>query len=143
MLMEVLPVPAGPVPPGGDGPLVQTEGGDDRLQGTAMAEQGQHDDHPFGRFLKAVERGVMGGGERAVTGGAAVAPLLAAVNADVATSALSACGTIGVVAELGLRVHRRSLGGTVWRPCSQECWLDPRFSRAYPLITVYTPRGAE
>src|SRR6516162_2656319 len=143
MLMEVLPVPAGPVPPGGDGPLVQTEGGDDRLQGTAMAEQGQHDDHPFGRLLETVERGVMGGGESSATGGATVAPLLAAVHADVAKVELPACGAVGVVAELGVRVHRRSLGGTVWRPCSQECCLDPRFSRAYPLITVYTPRGAE
>ena len=37
---------------------------------------------------------------------AAVAPLLAAMDADVAEAELPACGAVGVVAELGLRVHR-------------------------------------
>ena len=40
------------------------------------------------------------------TGDAAVAPLLAAVNPDVAAAELPPCGALGVVAELGLRVHR-------------------------------------
>ena len=71
-----------------------------------MAEQGQHDEHQLGRFLETVERGVMSGGEGSATGDAAVVPLLAAVNPDVAAAELPPCGALGVVAELGLRVHR-------------------------------------
>src|SRR4051812_44765842 len=136
MLMEVLPVPTSPIAPGGDGPLVEAEGGDDRLERTAMAEQGESYGHHLGRLLEAVERGVMGGGESSVTGGAAVAPLLAAVDADVAEPELPPSGAVGVVAELVLRVHRRSLWGTVWRSCPEGCWVGPRFSRGYPLFTV-------
>ena len=53
---------------------------------------------------------------------------------------LPACGAVGVVAELGLRVHRCVSRGTVWRPCPEGCSMDPRFSSRYPLITV--PWGA-
>src|SRR5512135_2923343 len=114
VLMELLTVPARPVAPGGDGPLVKSVGGDDRLPRTAVAEQGQHDDHQFSRLLEAVVRGVVSGSEGPVTGGRAVAPLLAAVNAEVSEPALPACGAVGVVAELVLRVHRCSSRGTVW-----------------------------
>src|SRR5512135_1171520 len=131
MLVEALPVPARSIAPGGDGPLVEPEGGDDRLQRTAMAEQGQHDDHQLGRLLEAVERGVVSSGEGPITGGTAVTPLLATVNADVSEPALPACGAVGVVAELGLRVQRRSSRGTVWRPYSEGCSVDPRFSSLY------------
>ena len=43
MLVDVLAVPAGPVAPVGDGPLVEPEGGDDRLERAAVAEQGEHE----------------------------------------------------------------------------------------------------
>src|SRR5512142_2038253 len=66
-------------------------------------------------------------GEGPNTGGTAVTPLFAAVDADVSEPALPACGAVGVVAELGLRVQRRSSRGTVWRPCSEGCSVDPRF----------------
>src|SRR5262245_11411979 len=113
MLVEALPMSARPIPPGGDGPLVEPEGGDDRLQRAAVAEQGQHDDHQLGRLLEAVERGVVSRGEGPATGRTAVAPLLAAVDVDVAEPRLPACRAVEVVAELVLRVHRRSPRGTV------------------------------
>src|SRR5512135_3781905 len=108
MLMEVLAVPACPVPPGGDGAFIEPEGRDDRLQRAAVAEQGQHDRHQLGRLLEAVERGIMGSREGPATGGTAVTPFLAAVDAEVTEPKLPACGAVGVGAELSLRVHRGS-----------------------------------
>ena len=131
-----LAVPAGPVAPVGDGPLVEPEGGDDRLDRTAVAEQGDHDGHQVDGLLEAVERGVAGGGEGAAAGRAAVAPFLAAMDADVAEAELAPCGAVGVVAELGSAGPSVSLRGTVWRPCLEECSVDPRFSSPYPRITV-------
>src|SRR5207248_9137484 len=98
VLMDASGGTAAPVPPVGDGPLVEAEGGDDRLQRAAVAEQGQHDGHQVGRLLEAEEWGIAGLGEGAVAGGAAVAPLRAAMHADVAEPEVPACGAGGVVA---------------------------------------------
>ena len=49
--METLAMPAGSVLPGGDGPLIEAEGGDDRLRRAAVAEQSQHDVYQVGRHL--------------------------------------------------------------------------------------------
>ena len=127
---------AGPIAPIGDGPLVEAEGGDDRLDGTAMAEQGDHEGHQIDGLLEPVERGIAGGGEGAAAGGASITPFLAAMDGDVAEAELAPCGAVGVVAELALRVHRCPSRGTVWRPCLEECLMDPRFSSPYPRITV-------
>src|SRR5918998_939749 len=106
-----------PIAPGGHGPLIEPEGGDDGLQRTAMAEQGDHERHHVERSLEAVQRGVAGGDEGLATGGTAIPLLLAAMNADVAQARLPACGAAGVVAESGLRVHRCISRGTTWRSC--------------------------
>src|SRR5512135_1495992 len=105
--------PAGSVPPGGDGPLVEPEGRDERWQGAAVTEQGQHEGHQVGGLLEAIERRAAGLGESASAGSAAVAPLLLAVHADVAEAELPPGGAVGVVAELVLRVHRCSSRGTI------------------------------
>ena len=128
MVVELAGVSAGPVAPVGDGPLVEPEGGDDRLDRTAVAEQGDHEGHQIGGLLEPVERGVAGGGEGPAAGRASVAAFLAAMDADVAEAELAPCGAVGVVAELALRVHRCASRGKVWRPCLEECWVDPRFS---------------
>src|SRR5512135_3694717 len=54
------------------------------------------------------------------------------MHADVPEAALPPCAAPGVVAELGVRVHRYPSRGTVWRSCLKECLVDPRFSRGYP-----------
>ena len=70
-----------------------------------------------------------------------MAPLfLAIMHADVAEPELPACGAVGVAAGLGERVHRRPFVGTVWRPCSGRCLMDPRFATGCSLFTV--PWGA-
>src|SRR5262249_58170100 len=55
--------------------------------------------------------------------------LLAALHADVTEPLLAACGALGVVAELGVRVHRCVSRGTVWRSCPERGWMDPCISR--------------
>src|SRR5690606_37714107 len=47
---------------------------------------------------------------------------------DVVEPGLPPYGAVGVVTESGLRVHRRSSRGMVWRPCPEGCSVDPRFS---------------
>src|SRR3954467_14723546 len=47
-------------------------------------------------------RGILGGGDGPLTGRAAVAPLLGAVDADGSAPELPPCGAVGVVAGLGL-----------------------------------------
>ena len=136
MLVEPLTVAAGPIAPVGDGPLVEPEGGDDRLDRTAMAEQGDHEGHQIDGLLESVERSIAGGGEGAAADGASITPFLAAMDGDVAEAELASCGAFEVVAELALRVHRHLPRDTVWRPCLEECWMDPRFSSPYPRITV-------
>src|SRR4029078_12382969 len=104
-------------PPVGGGPLVEAEAGNDRLDRTAMAEQGDHEGHQIGGLLEPVERGVAGGGESPAAGRASVAALLATVDADIAEAEPAPCGAVGGVAELALRVHRCVSRGKVWRPC--------------------------
>src|SRR3954454_6373529 len=102
MLMEELTMAAGPVTPVGDGPFVEAEGGDDRLDGTAVAEEGDHEGHQVDGLLEPVERSIAGGGECATAGGASVTPFLAAMDGDVAQAELASCGAVGVAAELAL-----------------------------------------
>src|SRR4051812_48004880 len=128
-LVKLLAMSPGPVPPGGDGALVEPEGGDDGLHRAAVAQQGDHDRHHIGRLLEAVVRGVAGGGEGPAAVGAAVTTLLSAMDADVAAPELPPCGAIGVVAELRLRVHRPSSWDKVWQPCPEGCLMDPHVSR--------------
>src|SRR3954451_3705386 len=131
MPMELLSMAAGPIAPVGDGPLVEAEGGDDRLDGTAVAEECDHEGHQVDVRLEPVERGVAGGGEGGATGRASITEFLAAMDGDVAEAELASCGAVGVVAELGVRVHRWFPRDTVWRPCLEECLMGPRLSRPY------------
>ena len=85
-------------------------------------------------FLSLLEPGELSG-EGAVADGTSVTPFLAAMDGDVAEAELASCGAGGVVAELALRVHRSTSRGRVWRPCLEECWMDPRLSSPYPNFT--------
>ena len=128
MFMAPLTMAAGPIAPIGDGPLIEAEGGDDGLDGTAVAEECDHEGHQIGGFLEPVERGVMSGGEGSAASGASITLFLAAMNGDVAEAELAPCGAVEVVAELALRVHRHFPRDTVWRPCLEESRMDPRLS---------------
>src|SRR5262245_57297675 len=119
LLVQLLAVSTGPVPPGGDGPLVEPETGDDGLHRTAVAEQRDHERHQVERFLEAVERGVAGRGEGLAAGEATITLFLAAMHADVTQPLLAACGALGVVAGLGVTRHPLSstslLGQGSWQ----------------------------
>src|SRR5205807_4298123 len=84
--------------------------GDDGLARAAVAEQSQDDSDEVERLVQAVGGGVPGGGEGLVAGGAAEAPLLAGVDADVAQASLPPVQAVEVRAELRLRVQRVFLG---------------------------------
>src|SRR3954453_13257795 len=125
MPMELLSMAAGPIAPIGDGPLIEAEGGDDRLDGTAVAEQCDHEGHQIGGFLEPVERCVASGGEGAAASGASITPVFVTMDGEVAQAELAPCGAVNVVAGLGLRVHRSFLRDTVGRPCLEDCLMDP------------------
>ena len=101
MVVELPGVAAGPVAPVGDGRFVEAEGGDDRLDRAAVAEQSDHEGHQVGGLLEPVGRGVAGGGEGPAAGQASVTAVFPAMDADVAEAELAPCGAVGVVAELG------------------------------------------
>jgi hypothetical protein len=105
-LVEALAVPAGALPPVGDGALVEAVGGDDGLAGTAVAEQGQSEGDPVKGLVQAVVRGVRGGGEGLATGGATEAVLLAGGDADVAQTGLAPVQAVEARAEWRVRPHR-------------------------------------
>src|SRR4051794_6867320 len=88
MLVELVSVSAGPVPPVGDGALVEPEGGDDGLDGTAMAEECDDEGDQVGGDLEPVEGRIASGGEGPATDGAAIPPFLAAMDGDVAEAEL-------------------------------------------------------
>ena len=130
--MEVLAVPAGPLLPARDGAFVEAEGGDDGLHGAAVAEQSGHGGDRLRRGLQAVEGRAASRGEGLVAGGAAVATLFSTMDADVALTDESPCGAVGVVAELGLRVHRVLSPDAVWLPRLEGCPVGSPVSSPYP-----------
>jgi len=66
---------------------------------------------------------------------APVSPLYLAMNADVALAEPPPSGAVGVVAELGERIHQVFCKDKVWRPYPRECSMDPHFSRASMIET--------
>ena len=110
--MEALGVLAGPLFPVGDGALVQAVGRDDRLARAAVAEQGQDEGDEVEGLVPAVVRGVPGCGEGLPAGGAAEAPFLVGVDADVALAGQPPMQAREVGAELERRVHCGSLRGS-------------------------------
>src|SRR5262249_61386570 len=114
--VDLLAMPSGLPVPGGDGPLIEPEGGDDGLSRAAVGPQRQDGgDQVVGGPL-AIEGGAPSLGEGATAGGAPVAAFGTAMDPDVAPPDHAACGAIGVVAELRPRVHRQLSPDPVWRP---------------------------
>jgi hypothetical protein len=73
VLRHALAVLAGPRLPGGAGALVEPEGGDDRLERTAVAQQGHDERDQFAGGLEPEEGRADGGGAGPPAGGAAIA----------------------------------------------------------------------
>src|SRR5262249_33575732 len=110
--VKALAVSSRLVLPVGDGSLVEAEGGDDGLQGAAVAEQGEHRRGQCDGLVEAVVGGVAGGGEGLAAGGTAIALLAAGGGADGGEAAYSPVQAVEVGAELSGRVHRVFLRGS-------------------------------
>ena len=65
-----------------------------------MTHQGQDQGDQVGGDIEAVERSVDAGHEGASTGLSAEAPIIKAIEADVAQPELAPCGAVGVVVGL-------------------------------------------
>lgn len=128
VLVHPLAVRPGPRLPGGDGALVQPEGGDDGLERAAVAEQSQHQRHQVRSLLEPVEGRVPGRGEGPATAPARVPPLLPAMDGDVVLPDPASGRTGGVVAELSLRVHRAPPADAIAKSRPYGCPMDPHFS---------------
>jgi hypothetical protein len=97
---------AGAGQPRGDGTLIQTTGGNHRLDRTAMAAQGQPPCHHVRRGPQPVAGRARGGGEALATRGALLALLSSAMHAHVPLPHLASGWAVLMVAAWGLRVHR-------------------------------------
>jgi hypothetical protein len=104
--MDLLAVLAGAQQPGRYGALIDPESGDDSLERTAVAEQREDDGHQLRGGPQPIERRALSGREGLATGRTALALLRLAIHTNVPLPYLSSGRALGVVAELGLRVHR-------------------------------------
>jgi hypothetical protein len=106
VLRHLPAVPAGAGHPGGHSPRIQTKGGDDRLDRTAMAQQREDGRHQIGRCPQPIERGALRSGEGLATEGTAIPLLALAMHPHVALPHLPSGRALEVMAAWGLRVHR-------------------------------------
>ena len=84
--------------------LIEAEGGDYGLDGTVVAEQGEHESHDVHTCTQAVEGRARGFGKGPAAGSTLVAPLLLAEHPDVAWPDPPSVRSVRVVAELSPRV---------------------------------------
>ena len=114
VLVDLLAVLTRPGLPSRHRALVEAEGGNYRLDRTAVAEQREHDSRDVQPCTQAVEGRALGCREGLATGPALIAPFLLAEHPDVALPDPSSVRAVWVVAELSLRVHRRAPDGVMW-----------------------------
>jgi hypothetical protein len=106
VLMHLLAVPASAGQPGGHGAFIQTKGGHNRWEWTAMAQQGENDSPHVRRRVQPVAWRARGGHDGATAGLAAITLFPLAMHHGVALPQLSSSTAGGMVAELDLQVHR-------------------------------------
>ena len=88
--------------------LIKTESRPDALERTPLAKQAQHHTHPVRRCPQPIE-GCPGRGRKGPpTGTTAVPLLLPTMDMDITQPTLSPVGTVWVVTELIMWVHRQS-----------------------------------
>lgn len=109
MFMHLLTLRGGTLVPVGDGAFVQPEGGDDSLWRAAMRQQGHDLDDHLLLVAQAIEGRALRVGESLAALLALVAPVAAAVNANVASACVTFGMTVRVRAECCVRVHARAL----------------------------------
>src|ERR1044071_1639433 len=140
MLLDRLPLSPGAGPPRGHGSLVKPKGDHDRLQGTAMRQEREHEGDGFGWRPQAVEGRAVRGTERLVTRRAEPALVLARMDANVTLAGLASGGAGHIRAECRSGVHactlRVALGnvprGSMPRPHFHGKHTIPRLSVELP-----------
>jgi hypothetical protein len=93
------------LPPFLDRPFVEAKGFHNRLQWTAVGQQGNDQQDGLGVRSQTVEDGTLGGAEGLLTHLANVALLLSAMNTDVPFSDLPSCGAVNILAKYCVWVH--------------------------------------
>src|SRR5215211_1150883 len=105
MLMDTLAVLSGAIHPLLYGSPLETEGGFDSRDRTAVCHQCQHQDDGRLGSASPIQRGAFAGTESLLADVAAVSLGRARVDLDVALSALCGCRTVGIGTEYIVRVH--------------------------------------
>jgi hypothetical protein len=116
------------------------------VDGTLVWRDVQEMPSPAELLPQLIERGALRTGEGLATDGTAIALIRLAMHAHVPLSPLPSARALGVMAELGLRVHRRPPYGRdlaiMGRPRPAGCPKDPLFfkpSNAPPRLNGVVP----
>src|SRR5262249_27017431 len=136
VLVDGLAVRTGLALPGGDGALVQPEGGDDGGQGAAVCQEGDDTEEQGGVLVQAEQGGARGGGEGLLAGGAAEASFLVGVDLDVALVLDASIRAMWVGAEYALGVHGWLPSGAMAVAYPSESSLDPPLANPTAPFTV-------
>jgi len=118
VLVELLSMVTSSLKPGSHGTFIQAEGCHDRLDWTAMCQQGQDDHQQIGRLSQAIEWRAAAGSECPTTCLTAIALLLLAMDCYVALPELASCGTVQVMRG-ALNISEKSRGCAEHNQCSE------------------------
>jgi hypothetical protein len=124
-LLTVLPCTA---LPGSHCAFIQPKGSYNCSYGTAISQKRYHLSHKSHRVSKTVKHCAFALCKRLAADTADVAPLLAAVNTDVATTNLASCRTVWTVAEFLTGIHKLT-PFVFW--FSKRMSVDPLFVNLY------------
>src|SRR2546421_8999282 len=105
-MMDLLTVLSGSLLPLGYRSFIYSIGMHNRLNGTAIGEQDDDDDHQFWRRAQSFHHRPSSRAKGLVTRVAAIALWLIGMNVYVARSDLASCGTRRIRAKLFRRIHR-------------------------------------
>lgn len=131
MLMHPLAMFSGSLPSTFDRPLVKAIGCHNRLQRTAMGQQGQHDHHQLGVGFEPVKDRAFTGRKSGLADLTPIPLFLLTMDADVTSADLSSCRTVKIRAKYLLWVYRSH--SWIWCRNLPVCPVNPLFSN-FPFL---------
>src|SRR5262249_11957653 len=136
-----LDLTAGAGPPRRDRALIKAPGRHNGVHGTAMGEQGHHDDHGLCRGAQPIEDGPFASAEGLLTRVTDEPLLLLRMDTEIALAALASGRTVLVGAACRRGVHDAP-PGCAWKTLPREVCLDPRllYNCTVPRFDVELPR---
>jgi hypothetical protein len=135
LIVDFLAMLTGSLPPAFDCPLIKPIGGHNCLQGTAMRQQRQHDQHQLHICFEPIKNRAAARRKGRPADFTLIPLLLLAMDADVASSDLSSCRTIKIRAKYLLWVHRSH--SWLWSRNLPVCPVNSLFSNFYPLSSKH------